>query len=194
MIKIDSPYQTVTKEIPIYSFRKFRSLLELECVNNNLEPIDGRRFCQAYSNCQTTNQWTDKQQHHFIGCLLQKKYMPPIVVRELHKKAKNKTPLWEVLDGWQRITTLQEFFSSVTFFFHNEVLQIPELAQFAPVLCDDEILHGYSFSSLPKEYKEYIKKITVTVHLVTGIETNTTKNKKYADQIYQTLHYRETSN
>jgi hypothetical protein len=190
MIQINAPYQITVEQIPIYEFREFTSIRnQKRKQDGTLETFDNYRICYVRSDYHPIKQWSSEQQNLFIDSLLRKTYIPPIVLRELNQKAPNDTTIREVLDGWHRIKTIQDFFG-------NFILPLPDtiklLPQFATAFNDKDISFTYYCRRLPEEHKQYIKTITITAHVIKGIETNTAENEKHAKQIHLLLHPENT--
>ena len=189
MLKIDPPYQIVSEQIPIYELREFTSIRDVKQKQDGTWGVsETYRIHYVRSDYHPIKQWTLKQQNQFINSLLQKTYIPPIVVRELDEKAHNNSTVWEILDGWHRIKTIQDFFGNRLIPLPDTIKSLPQFSQFATIIDNEEIIFTHCYQNLPEEYQQYIKTLTIPAHIIKGIETNTAENEKHAKLIHILLH------
>ena len=105
---------------------------------------------------QRNTVWSDDQQHGLLDSLFRRYYIPNIVLR-LVRLSDNET-IREVIDGQQRIRTVQRFF--------NNELALPEsLSDF------DEDLPGKAFKELSSDIRRYIdKELRYNADIIKGID------------------------
>lgn len=93
---------------------------------------------------QRKNVWSTKKQQDLMDSLLRRDYIPPIVLREV--MLGENTMRYEVIDGQQRITTVQRFFDGG--------LRLPDS------LADlDERLPGKRYADLPPDIRKFVDKV-----------------------------------
>jgi hypothetical protein len=193
MIQINAPYQITVEQIPIYELREFTSIRDRKYKpDGTLEMFDNYHIHYVRPDYHPIRQWSPEQQNWLIDSLLRKTYIPPIVVREINQKTPSNAPIREVLDGWHRIKTIQDFFGDFILPLPDTVKLLPPFAQFTPTLDGKDIIFAHYYHDLPEEHKHYIKTLTITAHVVKGIETNTAENEKHAKLIHLLLHPENT--
>jgi hypothetical protein len=97
MANSDVPYTTTQTSIQMYQFYLYGGLLY--------------RPRQTHKHKE---QWTKEKQQDLLDSLFRRAFVPSIVLRELDTTFDDSTyiPLFEILDGEQRITAIQNFFNN----------------------------------------------------------------------------------
>ena len=156
-------YQITQKVFPIEDFHKYKD----EFVTR-----------PPY---QRKNVWSKKKKQALLDSLFRRYYIPRIVVREV--RLSEDTTINEIIDGQQRITTVQEFFS--------DELSLPtSLADVNPELA------GARYSELSSEIRRFIdRELIFTADIVKNIDNPRDKNhQEVATQIFWRLQQGESLN
>jgi hypothetical protein len=130
---------------------------------------------------QRKNVWTNKKQQDLMDSLLRRYYVPRIVIREVRLSQTEIRK--EVIDGQQRIHTVQRFFA-------NALALPPSVADLSPEL------PGKRYSDLPVGIREFIdKEITFDVDTVGGIDDPfNPEHQALAAQVFWRLQQGESLN
>lgn len=130
---------------------------------------------------QRKNVWATKKQQALLDSLVRGYYVPRIVIREVRTGTQELRK--EVIDGQQRIHTVQLFFS--------DQLSLPDSLKDV-----HSGLPGSKYSALPVEIREFIdKEIVFDVDIVGGIEDpHDPEHQKLAAQIFWRLQQGESLN
>jgi hypothetical protein len=100
--------------------------------------------------------WSKQRQQQLLDSLIRRYYVPRIVLREV--RLDGSTVKKEVIDGQQRITTVQLFFKD----------KLPLPASLADVSGD---MPGKTYSALPVEVRKYIdKELVYNADIVKGLD------------------------
>jgi len=156
-------YQITQKDFPIEDFHKYKD----EFVTR-----------PPY---QRKNVWPKKKKQALLDSLFRRYYIPRIVVREI--RLSEDTTVNEIIDGQQRINTVQEFFS--------DKLTLPKsLADVNPDLA------GARYSGLSSEIRRFIdRELIYTADIVKNIDDPRDKNhQEVATQIFWRLQQGESLN
>jgi hypothetical protein len=173
------PYTVIRQTIPLKNFWQFDTDYRLRL------------------NYFRVNQWTAEQQQSFIDNVFRQVSIQPITLRKIN--AKSNIPLspnesiFEIIDGWQRIKTIQDFL--------NDKIQLPQsLENCRPfhnaVPCNmDGSPSGCSglHNKLPKELKTFIQEtLTLKADVVIGIDDiDNVEHEKLASSLFLELHQGE---
>jgi hypothetical protein len=159
----DSRYEVIREKIYIEDFHKYQE----EYV---IRPPYQRK-----------NVWSKKKKKALLDSLFRRYYIPNIVIREV-RLGKNET-ISEIIDGQQRINTIQDFFA-------NEI-RLPKSL---------EDLHfdlpKKYYKDLSVEFRKFIdKKLKFQADIVKGIEDpNNPKHQEIATEIFWRLQQGESLN
>ncbi len=125
--------------------------------------------------------WNDKQQENLLDSLFRRYYIPNIVLR-LVRLSESET-VREVIDGQQRIRTVQRFFA-------NELPLPASLQDF------DQELPGKMFKDLRSDIRRYIEKeLRYNADIIKGIEDpKQVSHVKVASEIFWRLQQGEKLN
>lgn len=117
--------------------------------------------------------WSLKKKQDLMDSILRRYYVPNLVLREVRLSA-DKT-IDEVIDGQQRITTVQAFF--------KDELKLPKsLDSLSPELS------GKYYKEIKPEYRRYIDKLVLHADRIKGIEKkNDPHHQKVATEIFWRL-------
>jgi hypothetical protein len=148
------------------------------------------------SNYFRTKQWTTEQQQSFIGSVFRQISIPPITLRKINVKPnKPLSPndnVFEIIDGWQRIKTIQDF--------ANSKIQLPQSLENCRPFHNNVPynIDGNQSTSLgwydkfPKELQTIIETLTLNADIITGIgDINNTEHEKLASNLFLDLHQGE---
>ena len=130
---------------------------------------------------QRKSVWGKKKKQYLIDSLFRRYYIPKLVIREV--RLNENSTINEIVDGQQRITTVQDFF--------NNQFKIPKsLKDIHPDIV------GKHFKDLPSEVKEFIEKeIYFSADIINNIENPKDVNhQKIATDIFGCLQQGETLN
>jgi hypothetical protein len=130
---------------------------------------------------QRKNVWSVKKKRDLLDSLFRRYYIPKIVIREV--RLDEGRSINEIIDGQQRIITVQEFF--------NDELTIPKsLKDLHPDL------PGKRFSDLDSDIKEFIDtELLFNADIVKGIEDPTNpEHQEIATEIFWRLQQGESLN
>ena len=130
---------------------------------------------------QRKNVWSTSKQQALLDSLFRRYYVPRIVVREV--RLSEKRTVYEVIDGQQRINTVQEFLD-------NE-LKLP--ASLANV---DPSLPGATYEDLDVDIRKFVdKKLVYTADVVKNIDDpQDPDHQEVAIEIFWRLQQGETLN
>ena len=130
---------------------------------------------------QRKSVWSDKQQSDLLDSLFRRYYIPNIVLR-LVRTSKDET-IREVIDGQQRIRTVQRFFAS----------ELPLPTSLSDFHRD---LPGKLFQELPSDVRRYIEKeLKYNADIVKGIDNpDEAKHVRIASDIFWRLQQGEKLN
>ncbi|MNZ36861.1 hypothetical protein D3C78_542940 [compost metagenome] len=95
--------------------------------------------------------WSPSQKGRFIESMMLRFPIPPLYFNVLHKDEKKEFPFWEVIDGLQRLSTIDEFV--------HKGLELKGL-EFYPEL------NGKKFEELPRHLIRTFKSCQLQLHLV----------------------------
>jgi len=130
---------------------------------------------------QRKNVWSIKKQQALLDSLFRRYYVPRIVLREV--RLSEESTIYEVIDGQQRINTVQKFF--------NNELKLPNSL-------DDEFpgLSGLIYKDLDVDIKQFIgRKLIYTADIVKEINNPRKKeHQEIATEIFWRLQQGETLN
>jgi hypothetical protein len=128
-----------------------------------------RRQEFAKPNYQST-EWSIKQQQNFINNAVRGTYSSPIVLRSIYQPNK-KSPIWEVLDGWQRIKAIQNTMRS-------EIPFHPSLKNILSFEVDITDNSNMLMCFLKSEAEVLVgQQVTTNTNIIKGIEN--IKNRTY---------------
>jgi len=125
--------------------------------------------------------WSRKKQQALLDSLFRRYYIPRLVLRQV--RLGEKAVVREVVDGQQRIVTVQRFFA--------DALALPKS------LGDlDEQLSGLRYSDLPDEVREFVDKdLKYDVDLIKGVEDpRNPEHQRIATEIFWRLQQGESLN
>jgi hypothetical protein len=130
---------------------------------------------------QRKNVWTTKKQQSLLDSLFRRYYIPRLVLREV--RISPDEVLKEVVDGQQRITTVQRFFSGD--------LQLPESLRDL-----DENLPRCRYEDLPAKLRQFVDKgLKYDADLIKRIEDpKSSSHQKIATEIFWRLQQGESLN
>jgi hypothetical protein len=143
-------------------------------------PIDIRDF-HEYSDdfivrppYQRKNVWSSRKKQNLLDSLFRRYYIPKIVIREI--RLNEEKTLREIIDGQQRINTVQEFFS-------NEI-KLPKSLE--DIHAD---LPGKFYKDLGSEFRRFIdRELKYEADIVKGIENpKNPVHQKVATEIFWRL-------
>ena len=125
--------------------------------------------------------WSVKKKQSLMDSLFRRYYVPKLVIREV-RISDDKT-IHEIIDGQQRITTVQSF-------FNDEYKLPPELADIHPELA------GAYYKDLNSELRRFIdREIKFEADIVTNIDNpRDTNHQKIATEIFWRLQQGESLN
>lgn len=130
---------------------------------------------------QRKSVWSEKKQQSLLDSLFRNYYIPKLVLREIRKS--DSDTVHEVVDGQQRITTVQNFFANK--------IKLPEsLKNINPNI------HGKLYSQLPDEIKLFAdKKLKFDVDVIKNIDDpKSPEHQKIATDIFWRLQQGEALN
>jgi hypothetical protein len=130
---------------------------------------------------QRKNVWNRKKQQALLDSLFRRYYVPRIVIREV--RLDEKRTVNEVIDGQQRINTVQRFLA--------DELPLPEsLEDVHPGL------KGARYSKLPADMRRFVdRELTYDADIVKGIDDpNNPKHQRVATEIFWRLQQGESLN
>lgn len=118
--------------------------------------------------------WTTKKKQALLDSLFRRYYIPKLVIREV--RLNEKTTRYEIIDGQQRITTVQDFF--------NDKFSLPHSLKDI-----DQELVGKKFSELDIEHKEFVcESLQFQADIITGIDKALDPNQQLiATEIFRRL-------
>ncbi len=130
---------------------------------------------------QRKNVWSTKKQQSLLDSLFRRYYIPRLVLREV--RISPTEVLKEVVDGQQRITTVQRF-------FHGE-LRLPESLRDL-----DPSLPGCKYEDLPARLRQFVDKgLKYEADLIKRIEDpKSPSHQKIATEIFWRLQQGESLN
>lgn len=122
---------------------------------------------------QRKSVWKRKEQQALLDSLFRKYYVPRLVMREV--RIDDENIFHEVIDGQQRINTVQAFYKNQ--------LKLPEsLKDIRPDF------PGKTIEELPDEFVEFFDELSFDVDIVTGIDKPTNeKHQEIATEIFWRL-------
>ena len=130
---------------------------------------------------QRKNVWSNKRQQALLDSLFRRYYIPRLVLREI--RLGEDRVVKEVVDGQQRIVTVQRFFA--------DELKLPE------TLADlDASLPGKRYSELPDKIRRFVdKELKYEVDLIKNIDNSKSpENQRIATEIFWRLQQGESLN
>lgn len=136
---------------------------------------------------QRKNVWETKEKRSLIDSFVRKLYVPPIVLRTVIHETKQ---YYEVVDGQQRISAIQEYF--------NDEFPLERDNEDLLNFDDDKNtkFSGNYFRDLPKENQQYLKQeCQVTVDILRGItDPSNNDHQELATQVFWRLQQGKTLN
>jgi len=125
--------------------------------------------------------WSRKKQQDLLDSLFRRYYIPRVVIRVVRLDA--DTTIREVIDGQQRITTVQEFLAN----------RLPLPNSLADVHPD---LPGSTYEKLPSEMRRFVdRELKYNADIVTGIEDpHDVEHQRVASEIFWRLQQGESLN
>jgi hypothetical protein len=144
---------------------------------------DFNDFPEAYITrppYQRKTVWDEKRKQALMDSLFRRYYVPKLVLRVV--RLSDDRAVDEVIDGQQRITTVQEFFG-------NE-FKLPEtLKELSPEMA------GKTYDQLPVEIKQYVARLEFSVDRITNIENpKNPAHQRVATDIFWRLQQGESLN
>lgn len=129
---------------------------------------------------QRKNVWDEKRKQSLMDSLLRRYYVPKLVFRIV--RLSDDRAVNEVIDGQQRITTVQEFFKNA--------FKLPDtLKELSPDLA------GKTYQQLPVEVKQYVAQLEFAVDRITNIENpKDPSHQRVATEIFWRLQQGESLN
>ncbi len=129
---------------------------------------------------QRKSVWSVKKQQSLLDSIVRGYYVPKLVLRKV--RLTSETTLREVVDGQQRITTIQQFYS-------NDLRLPKSLISIHPEL------PGKSYSELPTDLKRYIDRQDFHVDIIENIEDpRNSEHQRLATEIFWRLQQGESLN
>jgi hypothetical protein len=130
---------------------------------------------------QRKNVWSVKKQQKLLDSLFRRYYVPKIVIREV--RLNDQRTIREIVDGQQRITTVQNFYSGV--------LKLPESLHDI-----SGSFPGNTYSQLDPDVRRFIdRELTYSADIVKGIEDpKNPDHQKIATEIFWRLQQGESLN
>jgi hypothetical protein len=172
--KNNTPYIAVQQIIPLGDFW---------CFETN--------YCLR-SNYFRVKQWTTEQKQSFIDNVFRQIPLPSVItLRKINKQSlPNNNNVFEILDGWQRITAIKDFI--------NGKIQLPQSLENHQIFCNSVPYNidgspsrcsGW-YGKFPKELKILIQeKLTLNANIIIGIDdTNNVEYEKLASEMFLYLH------
>ncbi len=131
---------------------------------------------------QRKSVWSQSKKQALLDSLFRNYYIPRIVLRDV--KINEENYISEVVDGQQRILTVQEFF--------NDEIRLPDsLSNFSQSFR----ITGLKYSELPKEIKNYLNDLYYDVDVIKGIDNpKDRKHQTIATVIFRRLQEGEELN
>ena len=124
--------------------------------------------------------WSKKKQQSLLDSIVRGYYVPKIVLRKI--RLDSDTTIQEVVDGQQRITTVQRFYA-------DEIILPKSLKSIHPDI------PGKTYSKLPVEVRRYIDRQEFDVDEITDIEDpRNPEHQKLATEIFWRLQQGESLN
>jgi len=124
--------------------------------------------------------WSEEKKQKLMDSLLRRYYVPKLVFREV--RLSDDRGVDEIIDGQQRINTLQEFFQNK--------FRLPDSLK--DVASD---IAGKTYEQLPVEVKQYVSKLSLQVDRITNIENpKNAAHQQVATEIFWRLQQGETLN
>jgi 5-methylcytosine-specific restriction endonuclease McrA len=124
--------------------------------------------------------WEEKRKQALMDSLLRRYYVPKLVLRVV--RLSDERAVDEVIDGQQRINTVQEFFANK--------FKLPETLR---ELSSD--MAGKTYEQLPVEIKQYVSKLELAVDRITNIENpKDPSHQRVATDIFWRLQQGESLN
>lgn len=99
--------------------------------------------------------WSQRKKQAFMDSLLRRYYVPDLVLREV--RLSEEHTISEVIDGQQRITTIQGF-------FENEFALPKTLTDFEPEMS------GKRYEDLKVDFRRYVDQLEIQADRISGIE------------------------
>lgn len=130
---------------------------------------------------QRKSVWSSRKQRALLDSLFRRYYIPRIVIREV--RLNDEQTVLEVIDGQQRITTVQLFLS--------DELSLPNsLKDLHPDLA------GRRYSELPSEFRRFVdRELTYNADIVKGIhDPDDSNHQQVASEIFWRLQQGESLN
>lgn len=162
---------------------KFSPQTKYEIVNDTIKIKDFYDYAEEYVTrppYQRKTVWNRKKQQALLDSLFRRYYVPRIVIREVRLSEDHTVS--EVIDGQQRITTVQNFFAGR--------LSLPEsLADIHPDL------PGATYATLSSSIRRFVDRLAYSADIVKGIEeTHDPEHQKIATEIFWRLQQGESLN
>jgi hypothetical protein len=185
-------YQTTQKQTELWKF-----VNKLRFFHYQLHEFENRQICRLRDDYKQTKHWNQETKQTFIETIIRQTPTPNIIVREIQE---NNHIVWQILDGYKRITTIQEFLMG-NIHFPLSFKDMPEFAQYTPTTnidifndkCDtyNIILHTTpkNYTHLSESHKNYCKHLSIGVSIVTGISNTQNQNHEIiAKTLFEQLH------
>jgi hypothetical protein len=130
---------------------------------------------------QRKNVWSTKKQQDLLDSLFRRYYVPRLVLREV--RLSDKKVVREVVDGQQRITTVQRFFSGD--------LRLPETLETI-----EKGLGGKRYSELPADIRKFVdKNLKYDADIIKNIDDpRNAAHQRVATEIFWRLQQGESLN
>lgn len=127
---------------------------------------------------QRKNVWNKTQKRELMDSFVRQLYVPPVVLRQVI--IDDKDLRYEVVDGQQRILTIQEFF--------NDQIQLPDSDELRNIH-EDYDLAGRTYSEFDRPVKDYFKsRCTLRAVVMVGIsDPNNHKDQELAANVFWRL-------
>lgn len=129
---------------------------------------------------QRKSVWSKNKKQALMDSLVRKYYVPDVVLREV--RLSDQKTVSEVIDGQQRITTVQAFYQG-EFALPNSLKDVaPDIA-------------GKKYNDLDVDYRKYLDQLNIQVDLIKGIDEKENVNHQViATEIFWRLQLGESLN
>ena len=162
----------------------FNPRKEYEALFEPISITDFKEFAEEYivrPPYQRKTVWSRKKQQALLDSLFRRYYIPRIVIREV--RLTDEQTIREVIDGQQRIATVQAFLA--------DGLALPSTLKDV-----NPDLPGKKYSDLPVDIRKFVKKeLKYNADLVKGIEDpHSVEHQRTASEIFWRLQQGESLN
>jgi hypothetical protein len=157
---------------------------QYDVISHNIDIRDFHEYTEEYATrppYQRKNVWSTKKQQALLDSLFRQYYIPRLVLREV--RLSEEHVVREVVDGQQRIVTVQRFFA--------DELKLPETLKDL-----DPTFPGKRYSELPDKVRRFVdKELKYEADLIKNIDNPKSRDhQRIATEIFWRLQQGESLN